>query len=94
MGTESQGTGLFYVDYVNSKCVADCKEGNGAICGGLANSAQDQLYSHPHDCCESNLHWKATEFCVVSLKMSYDENARCPNCALHVLTFAVDYGSG
>ena len=49
------------------KCVTDCKEGQGATCGGLANPISDNLFADPGSCCETELAWKFTDFCEVSL---------------------------
>jgi hypothetical protein len=61
-----EGSGLWYADQLNGKCVTDCKEGNGATCGGLANVFSDRIYSDPRSCCESELQWRFPEFCEVS----------------------------
>jgi hypothetical protein len=61
-----EGSGLWYADQLNGKCVTDCKEGNGVTCGGLAKVFSDRIYSDPRSCCESELQWRFPEFCEVS----------------------------
>ncbi len=61
----SKGSGLWYVDHTSDKCVTDCEEGNGKMCGGLANTFSDNLYSDPRSCCESELSYRFIDFCEV-----------------------------
>lgn len=61
------GSGLWYVDYSSDKCVVDCEEGSGAICGGLAHLDPDELYQDPRSCCENKLPWVFIDYCEVSL---------------------------
>lgn len=58
-----EGSGLWYVDYKNSRCVVDCKEGNGPLCGGVASPLSEDLYQEPKECCEDHLGWVKPEFC-------------------------------
>eukprot|EP00804_Cyclotella_cryptica_P005734 CCRYP_000073-RA/>CCRYP_000073-RA protein AED:0.18 eAED:0.17 QI:0/0/0/0.75/0.33/0.5/4/0/530 len=58
-----QGSGLWYVDYALGKCVIDCDEVNGPLCGGLAASTEDELFSDPLSCCESKLPWTMKSSC-------------------------------
>lgn len=53
--------------FVIGRCVTDCKEGQGATCGGLANPVSDDLYADPRSCCVADLPWVFVEFCEVSL---------------------------
>ena len=53
------------VDYKNSRCVVDCKEGNGPLCGGVASPLSEDLYQEPKECCEDHLGWVKPEFCEV-----------------------------
>jgi len=57
------GSGLWYVDHMNGKCVTDCEEGNGETCGGFANRVSNNLYSNPRDCCSAELFYRFIEFC-------------------------------
>ena len=60
------GSGLWLVDHAEEKCVLDCEEGSGVMCGGLATAASDQLFTSPWSCCQEKLSWVLTEFCEVS----------------------------
>ena len=66
---DSQGSGMWFVDHLLSKCRTDCKEGYGATCGGLANPVSDVLFENPIECCESKLNWIFPEWCEVSTEM-------------------------
>jgi hypothetical protein len=58
------GTGLWYVDYAELKCVTDCEEGvGGSTCGGLAPPNLEDLYANPRECCKAHLQWVYEEFC-------------------------------
>ncbi|KAL3786559.1 hypothetical protein HJC23_006809 [Cyclotella cryptica] len=67
-----QGSGLWYVDYALGKCVIDCDEVNGPLCGGLAASTEDELFSDPLSCCESKLPW--------TMKSSCEAESLASNC--------------
>jgi len=58
-----RGSGLWFVDHMNEKCVTDCKDENGGTCGGLANPLSDRLYSDPKSCCESELAYRFKDLC-------------------------------
>jgi len=57
------GSGLWFVDSILEKCVADCEEGAGGLCGGLAAPISDQLFGDPRSCCEAKLPWIFTDYC-------------------------------
>ena len=61
-----QGSGLWYVDYLSKRCVVDCDESNGPLCGGIATPLSEDLYEDPKSCCEDHLGWIQSEFCKVS----------------------------
>eukprot|EP00804_Cyclotella_cryptica_P015488 CCRYP_003530-RA/>CCRYP_003530-RA protein AED:0.49 eAED:-0.02 QI:0/0/0/0.42/1/1/7/0/872 len=69
-----QGSGLWYVNYALGKCVIDCDEVNGPLCGGLATSTEDDLFSDPLSCCESKLPWVAKTSCEAE---SFSSNCYC-----------------
>jgi hypothetical protein len=51
------GSGDYYVDWQNFKCVKDCDEDSAdPECGGLAKG-WDQLYDSQNECCSSRLSW-------------------------------------
>eukprot|EP00804_Cyclotella_cryptica_P013486 CCRYP_020173-RA/>CCRYP_020173-RA protein AED:0.36 eAED:0.26 QI:0/0/0/1/0/0.5/2/0/299 len=58
-----KGSGLWYVNHLEGKCVTDCEEGNGATCGGLANPTSDELYNDPKSCCQSQLPYLSAAYC-------------------------------
>jgi len=62
------GTGRYYVDYLNARCVEDCKEDdvapNGGICGGLVKEGWVDLHDTSRICCEAKLPYLDAEFCV------------------------------
>jgi hypothetical protein len=60
----STGTGLWYVDYAELKCVTDCEAGVGGTCGGLAPPNLVDLYASPQECCKENLQWIFHDFCA------------------------------
>lgn len=62
-----EGSGLWYVNYPLGKCVIDCEEINGPLCGGLATSTEDDLFSDPLNCCKSKLPWTVATSCEVSV---------------------------
>jgi hypothetical protein len=62
-----QGSGMWYADQLNGKCVVDCEESGGEMCGGLADLHSDRLFPDARTCCEEKLHWRFTDFCEVSL---------------------------
>ena len=57
------GSGMWYADQLSQKCVSDCPEANGELCGGLANVYSDRLFADPRSCCESQLQWRFVEYC-------------------------------
>jgi len=59
----SGGSGQFYADYANNKCVTDCEAGSGATCGGLANLQPEALFPSPLECCKSKFSWVKEDFC-------------------------------
>lgn len=65
-----KGSGLWYVSHLNGRCVTDCKEGQGATCGGLANPVSDDLYADPRSCCIADLPWVFVEFCEADSLLS------------------------
>ncbi|KAL3778382.1 hypothetical protein HJC23_003191 [Cyclotella cryptica] len=66
-----KGSGLWYVNHLEGKCVTDCEEGNGATCGGLANPTSDELYNDPKSCCQSQLPYLSAAYCeATSLQSS------------------------
>jgi len=71
------GTGLWYVDYKNEKCVTDCEVGQGPFCGGHQNPVDDDLYENPSLCCKSKLPWVYLPFCEAeAFKRSCYEGTR------------------
>lgn len=59
---EPQGSGKYYIDWRNEKCVADCAEGSGEQdCGGLAE-IWDDLHETAADCCDY-MPWVDREQC-------------------------------
>ena len=61
-----EGTGLWYVDYNKKRCVVDCDEGNGPLCGGIASPLSEELFAEPKTCCGASLGWLQPVFCEVS----------------------------
>jgi len=57
------GSGLWYVDHDNGKCVTDCDESSGGTCGGYADLVSNNLYISTRGCCEAELFYRNIEFC-------------------------------
>ena len=60
-----EGSGLWYVDHENNRCVVDCEQGNGPLCGGVISSITEDLFAEPKSCCETHLGWIHSDFCEV-----------------------------
>ena len=56
------GTNKWYVKWVDSACVQDCRGENGS-CGGIAEN-WDKLYSSKEECCEKRLFWLSKKACL------------------------------
>ncbi|KAL7471237.1 hypothetical protein ACHAXS_011542 [Conticribra weissflogii] len=71
-GTTPSGSGNWYVDYENKRCVQDCPTSTtGSPCGGLAES-HEQLFTTAAACCASRLSYFAAGFCEAnSLRTPY-----------------------
>jgi hypothetical protein len=79
-----QGSGLWYADQLNNKCVVDCEDGGGETCGGLANVYSDRLYADPRSCCESELQWRFVDFCEVSTSRQDDMRLKPVSSTMHI----------
>ena len=54
---EATGTGLWYMQYVNEKCVKDCKDdGTDNACGGVADPWVPK-YDTLKNCCRERGWW-------------------------------------
>ena len=56
-----EGTNTWYVSWVDSACVQDCR--GSSPCGGIAG-ALDKLYSSKEECCEKRLFWLSKRACL------------------------------
>ena len=66
-GTAAVGSGKWYVNFNDFKCVKDCIPSVGDInCGGLAQ-AWDILYETSDQCCKLRLSWIDRDECTAML---------------------------
>ena len=61
-----QGSGLWYANFALGRCVIDCAEVGGPLCGGLTTSTDGDLFTDPLTCRESKLPWLKNKSCEVS----------------------------
>jgi len=59
----SEGSGLWYVNYAEGKCMTDCEARNGDMCGGVADLSPDELFLSPKTCCAEKLPWVFNKLC-------------------------------
>ena len=64
-----QGSGLWYVDHLNKRCVVDCDESSKYLRDLylLFLVRSEDLYADPKSCCEDKLGWIQSQFCEVSV---------------------------
>ena len=67
-GEDFPGTGKYYTDFINNRCVEDCEVGatsiNGGTCGGIVMDASVTLYDDAATCCSTTLSTIDPDFCA------------------------------
>ncbi|ACI64978.1 predicted protein [Thalassiosira pseudonana CCMP1335] len=63
LGNSYAGSGDYYVDYVNGRCVMDCDEATPG-CGGIATTAAFTLYADAATCCSEKLGYLNADVCA------------------------------
>lgn len=61
--TQLRGTGEYYIEWVEQKCIKNCPVGTGAGCGGVATGVWVPMHPDATECC-NELYFVDQEECV------------------------------